>query len=126
MVKLGNWHDGIGTSRENSPNREAPNKHEKGTRRYREMIDRDSKKTDFWKNMPFTVSKPPKRTQPRRDIFHICDSCHAISLVNKHTAGRVCGECKSYTSVNSSNSFHSEEELEAFIGPHEPDRGDED
>lgn len=114
-MKFGNRHDRIGTSYENSPNREAPNRHTKGTKKYREMVDLDSKKTDFWKNMPFTFSKPPKRTRHRRDIFHVCDNCMAVNVVSKYTAGRVCGGCKKYTSVNISNTYANEEELNAFF-----------
>jgi len=111
MVKLGNWHDGIGTAAENSPNREAPNRHNKGTRKYKEMISRDVKKTDFWKDLPFTFSKPKKRTHARRDIIHLCDHCSAISVVNKYTAGRGCSKCFKYTSVNEGNTFTTEDEL---------------
>jgi len=108
---LGNWYDGIGSPSENSPNREAPNKHIKGGRRYREMIDKDSKKTDFWKNMPFTFSKPTKRTRARRDVFMVCFECNHIQMVNKHTAGKVCSKCKKYTNVGADNTYASEEEL---------------
>jgi len=121
MVKLGNWHDKIGTAAENSPHREAPNKHIKGTKKYREMIDRDSKNSDRFKNLPFTFSKPPKRTQARRDIFHVCDNCTELTTVNKNTAGRVCGGCHKYTSVNETNTFSTEEELAKFIEQHAAD-----
>jgi len=114
-MKLGNWHDKIGTDRENSPHREAPNKHIKGTKKYREMIDRDSKNADRFKNLPFKFSKPPKRTRPRRDIFHVCDCCAELTTVSKYTAGRVCPGCRKYTSVNETNTFATEEELATFI-----------
>lgn len=111
MIKLGNWHDEIGTSHENSAHREAPNKHLRGTKKYQEMIDRDSKNSDRFKNLPFKISKPPKRSQPRRDIFNICNYCRDISVVNKNTVGRVCCKCTKYTSVSSDNSYKTEEEL---------------
>lgn len=122
---LGNWYDGIGTTHENSPNREAPNKHTKGSKKYREMIDKDSKKTDFWKNMPFTFSKPPKRTQARRDIFMVCLNCHGVDMVNKHTAGRVCSHCRKYTNVGPDNTYHTEEELVAALELLEAEPSDE-
>ena len=117
-MKFGNWHDKIGTDRENSPHREAPNKHIKGTKKYLEMIDRDSKVSDRFKNLPFTFSKPLKRTQPRRDIFHVCDNCAELTAVNKNTAGRVCGGCRKYTSVNETNTFATEEELALYTKQH--------
>jgi hypothetical protein len=110
MIKLGNWHDRIGTPYENSPHREAPNKHIKGGKKYKEMIDRGSKEADK-KNLPFTFSKPPKRTQPRRDIFHLCDNCMSVAVVNKYTAGRVCSGCKNYVSINETNTFSTEKAL---------------
>jgi len=115
MVKLGNWHDKIGTSYENSPHREAPNKHTRGGKKYKEMIDRDTKNADRFKNLPFTISKPPKRTQPRRDIFMICDVCQCVDLVSKYTAGKICGKCHKYTSVNATNTYKTEEELELAL-----------
>lgn len=122
---LGNFYDGIGTSHENSQNREAPNKHTKGGKRYKEMIDRDSKKTDFWKNMPFTFSKPAKRTRARRDIFMVCFECNHVDMVSKYTAGKVCSKCKRYTNVGPDNTYQDEEELVAALEALEPDTGDE-
>ncbi len=110
MIKLGNWHDGIGTSRENSPHREAPNKHLKGSRKYKEMIDRGSKEAAK-KNLPFSFSKPPKKSKPREDIFHVCDRCGYVSMVSRYRAGQGCYGCKQFTSVNSSNTFATEEEM---------------
>lgn len=114
-MKLGNWHEGIGTSRENSPNREAPNRHVRGTKKYKEMIDRDSKRLDKYGNLPFTFSKPPKRTRPREDIFHVCELCQHISLVSKFRVGQTCPGCCKYTSVNETNTFHTEDDLEKYL-----------
>lgn len=122
---LGNWYDGIGTTHENSANREAPNKHIKGGKRYKEMIDRDSKKTDFWKNLPFTFSKPPKRTKAREDIFHICDLCNHVSMVSAYRVAHTCHSCKQYTSVNDSNKFFTEEAVTAELEARLPDTTDE-
>lgn len=121
MVKFGNWHDKIGTTHENSPNREAPNKHTRGDKKYKEMIDRDSKNADRYKNLPFSFNKPPKRTQPRRDIFMVCSKCGHVDLVNKYTAGKVCKGCKSYTDVSAANTYHTEEELMVVLESQPPD-----
>ncbi len=110
MSKLGNWHDGIGTSRENSPHREAPNKHIKGSKKYKEMIDRGTKE-DAKKNLPFSFGKPPKNSRPREDILHVCDYCGHVSMVSKYRAGQGCRGCKRFTSVNGSNTFATEEEM---------------
>jgi hypothetical protein len=114
-VDFGNWHSKIGTSAENSPNREAPNKHAMGRKKYKEMIAKDTKRIDEQGKMPFSFSKPAKTTRYREDIYHVCDKCHHISFVSKHRAGQVCGGCKGYTSVNSSNTFNTEEELDLAL-----------
>lgn len=110
-----NWHDKIGTPAENSPHREAPNRHIRGGRKYKEMIARGSREADK-KNLPFTFSKPAKRTQARKDIFHLCDHCRAVSMVGKYTAGIVCSGCNGFASVNKSNTYVTGEELEAALG----------
>ena len=114
-IDFGNWHDSIGSSAENSPNREAPNRHTRGGKKYKEMIAKDTKRIDDHGNMPFTFSKPSKRTRYREDIYHVCDKCKQISFVSKHRAGQVCRGCSSYTSVNSSNTYHTEEELDTAL-----------
>lgn len=114
-VDFGNWHSKIGTSAENSPNREAPNKHIKGGKKYKEMIAKDTKRIDSQGRMPFTFSKPAKSTRYREDIYHICDSCHHVSFVSKHRAGQVCKGCKGYTSVNKSNTYETEEEVDLVM-----------
>lgn len=113
---LGNWHDKIGTPAENSPHREAPNRHTKGGKKYKEMIDRGSKNADLFKNLPFSFSKPPKKTQARKDIFHICDHCGCVSMVSKHTVGLVCSGCREFTVVGESNRYFTKEELEVALG----------
>ena len=115
-VDLGNWHSKIGTSAENSPNREAPNKHSMGSKKYKEMIARDTKRIDTQGKMPFTFSKPPKTTRYREDIYHLCDKCQHISFVSMYRAGQVCkGDCRGWTVVNKSNTFSTEEELDARL-----------
>lgn len=125
MVKLGNWHDSIGTDRENSPNREAPNKHIRGSKKYKEMIDRDSKRSDSWGNLPFTFSKPPKRTRPIEDIFHVCDHCGYVSTVSKLRVGQECRGCKKYSRVTPDNTFNDEESLEVFLSANNTQSEDE-
>ena len=47
------------TDRESSKTREAPNRSERGRKKYLEMVDKSSKDADK-KNLPFTFSKPKK------------------------------------------------------------------
>ncbi len=118
-IDLGNWHDGIGTSRENSPNREAPNKHVKDSKKYKEMIAKDTKRIDNHGNMPFTFSKPAKKTAARKDIYHVCDNCQKITFVSKYRVGHVCSGCKKYVCVSKINTYLTEEELDAaLVGEH--------
>ena len=114
-MKLGNWHSDIGTSAENSPNREAPNKHSMGGKKYKEMIAKDTKRIDAQGRMPFTFSKPPKTTRHREDIYFVCDGCSHITFVSKYRVGQVCKGCKEYVSVNKSNTFETEEELDLAL-----------
>lgn len=122
-VDFGNWHSKIGTSAENSPNREAPNKHIKGGKKYKEMIAKDTKRIDDHGNMPFTFSKPAKRTRHREDIYFLCDSCRNITFVSKYRCGQTCSGCRQYVSVNDSNTFATEEELEARLEEIQPTNG---
>lgn len=103
MSKHGDWYSKkVGSTHENSPNREAPNKHIKGGKKYKEKISSDSRKADFWKNLPFKFSKPPKRTEARRDVYVQCCKCLNIHSVNINTISYVCGKCKSYVNVEES------------------------
>jgi hypothetical protein len=103
-----NWKNS-GTSYENSSNREAPNKHEKGSRKYREQIHRDSRSADLWKNLPFTFSKPTKKTRPKRDIYFQCEHCSQVKAINKYTCGVSCA-CGKYSSVTEGNTFKADQE----------------
>jgi len=87
------------TSRENSPNREAANAHRMGKKKYKEMIDKSSKQLDKYGNLPFTFSKPPKKTQKRRDVYYQCTNCTEITSVNKNTRGIVCPKCHKFQSI---------------------------
>lgn len=103
-----------GSSYENSDSRVAPNRHAKGDKKYKEIISRDNNGSGG-KNLPFTFIKPPRRWQPKRDIFHVCDSCFSVSLVSKNTAGKTCSGCKKWASVHSDNTFGNEEDLNTFL-----------
>jgi hypothetical protein len=103
-----------GSSYENSDSRVAANRHAKGDRKYKEVISRDNNGSSG-KNLPFSFIKPPKRWQPKRDVFHVCDLCFGVNLVNKNTAGKVCSCCGKFTKVHQDNTFDSEESLESFL-----------
>lgn len=122
-VDFGNWHNKIGTSAENSPNREAPNKHQMGRKKYKEMIAKDTKRIDEQGKMPFTFSKPAKTTRFRKDIYHLCDKCLSICFVSKYTAGKSCSGCQSWSPVNNTNTFETEEELDVRLKELEPTNG---
>lgn len=99
------------TAHENSSNRESPNRHEKGTKKYREWIQKENEQADQQGKLPFTLGKPPKRVQARRDIYHVCDFCRQITMVNRFRAGQTCTGCRQYVSVNETNTYKNEEEL---------------
>ena len=113
-LKLGNWHDSIGTKYENSPNREAPNKHLKGSKKYKDMIDRGSKAADQ-KNLPFTFSKPAKRTKAPENIYHLCFLCGHVSMVSRHRVSQTCSGCNQQTQVNKYNTYLAQEEVELAL-----------
>jgi len=92
--------------------REAPNRHEKGDKRYKEMVARDQK---ISKDLPFQFIKTPKSSQARREIFYICAGCQKIGLVNKNTVGVTCSGCKLYNRVEDVPNFASEEALEEYL-----------
>jgi len=97
-------------SREDSPHREAPNKQTRGTKKYKEWIDRESRQLDKFGNLPFTFGKPAKKTQARRDVLFQC-GCGLITAVSKNTCGIECGKCKKYQSITAANIL-TEEQLE--------------
>lgn len=105
---------GRGTSYSDSKNREAPNKHAKGSKKYKEMIQKGNKAADQ-KNLPFTFIKPPKSTQPRRDIAAVCTECRNVCMVNKNTCGTTCTQCRVYFRVDEENRFETDEALEAYL-----------
>ena len=104
-----------GTSYTDSPNREAPNKHIKGSKAYKKMIAEDTARIDREGKMPFQFIKPPRKTQQRRDIMAVCLNCTHVSMVNTNTCGVVCSHCKKYTSIGDDNKFTTEEDLNEYL-----------
>lgn len=72
--------------------REAANKVEKGARRYRERIHRESKFADDHKNLPYKFSKP-KKSKPSNTHYE-CEECSRDFWVNEDTVIVICGHCK--------------------------------
>src|SRR6185503_12503184 len=104
--------------------RDAPNRHEKGGKKYKDWIAKDTKRSDTYGNLPFQFIKPPKRFQARREIYYICLTCGTVNLVNKNTIGTTCSGCKQYNRVEESPNFSSEEELEKYLeNLNEPSEG---
>lgn len=95
-------------------NREAPNRHLKGGKKYKEMIASDSKRTDKFANLPFKFRKPPKRTEARREIYCVCPNCGSVKSVNKNTIGMTC-LCGLYIRVADSVHFDSEQGLQEYL-----------
>lgn len=102
-----------------SSSRESPNQMVRGSKKYKEWINKDSSKIDKYSNLPFTFSKPPKRTKHREDIYHVCGHCRHVTMVNKYTAGLVCPDCKRYSSVTEDSKFYNLEDLEDFFNGNE-------
>ena len=95
MISKGDMEFGL-TSKEASPNREAPNKHVKGNKKYKEMVSKGSKMADM-KNLPFSFSKP--KTSEKLGKICMCPKCEHISNVSKNTIMIVCSSCKSLYKV---------------------------
>lgn len=77
--------------------REAPNSIEKGTKRYRERIHRESKRADLYGNLPYTFSKPQKikaRTQ-----YVECDECGHHMFVTEQTVIVICSSCNNLVHI---------------------------
>ncbi len=68
--------------------REPGNKIEKGSRRYREQIHRESKAADINKSLPFKFSKPTKYKVPNRSA--LCEKCGHESSCWENTIMIVC------------------------------------
>ena len=85
-------------SKQDSPNRVAPNRLQRGDKKYKEWISNSNRNIDKYSDLPFTIGKPAKTTQARRDIYFQCD-CGNITAVNRNTCGIECGGCKRYKSI---------------------------
>ncbi len=107
---MSDFYSGRGTKYSDAKNREAPNKHAKGEKKYKEMINRGGKG-----DLPFTFTKPAKGTQARRDIAAVCTDCHNVVMVNKNTCGTTCSKCRAYFSVGEENRFETEAELDVYL-----------
>jgi len=83
--------------KETSPHREAPNRHERGGRKYKEMVAKGSKEADA-KNLPFTFSKPSRATP--MTVWCQCPTCERVSHVSKNTVMVACPDCKKLYDVD--------------------------
>lgn len=71
-----------------------------GISKHKARIDSASKEADN-KNLPFSFRKPFK---PKgRSTYIKCDSCGYISIGTTATVGKICLECKKYSSVSEVN-----------------------
>ena len=85
-----------------SKNREAPNKHEKGTKAYREWVQKESKRSDDYGNLPYQFSKP-KRDKPR-NLSVSCLHCGEVTNVTETTVAVICRQCGNLYRVSEENS----------------------
>ena len=75
--------------------RESANRMERGSKKYREMIHKDSKRIDDHANLPFTFGKPSK-PKPTNTLF-TCSNCGHESYVCEETLLVICSSCKHIT-----------------------------
>ena len=71
---------------------------EGGVNKHNERIHRESKRTDEYKNLPFSFSKPPK-PKGRSNLIS-CDNCGYITSGTTATIGIVCRNCKKFSTVS--------------------------
>jgi hypothetical protein len=77
--------------------RESANQIEKGSRKYRERIHRESKYADSHKNLPYKFSKPAKN---KPNNVHVeCKKCDRIIDVTEDTIVVICSQCKSIIKI---------------------------
>jgi hypothetical protein len=81
--------------------RESPKSQMIGTKKYREMIHKDSKRLDDSGSLPFTFSKPRKSKHETRDRQLVCP-CGQVWAIHKNVCGIVCAKCNVYRSVSDS------------------------
>ena len=70
-----------------------------GKKKYREMISKDSKRTDGNTNLPYTISKPSKM-KPLK-VHLLCGKCENGYFVSEDTLIAICGYCKHFNRVKS-------------------------
>jgi ribosomal protein S27E len=97
---------------QDSPHREAPNRHEKGTQKYREWVHKESKKSDD-RNLPYKFSKP-KRAKPR-NLRVFCTECGQQTCVTQTTVAVICSKCRKLYHITPENSGSDIEEKVALI-----------
>ena len=69
---------------------------EGGERRHNEKIHRESKFADDHKNLPFELSRPPRRGKQEP---YVCAVCGYFLYARKNTVMVACPDCKKATKV---------------------------
>ena len=77
--------------------REAGNKVEKGSRKYREWIHKESKYADTHKNLDFKFSKPRKEKARNKSVE--CENCGRELFITEDTIAVICSDCKHLNSL---------------------------
>jgi len=72
---------------------------EGGLQKHREKIHRESKFADEHKNLPFTFSKPQRKSN---EVFR-CVECGRIFSAPKNTIMCICKECNKVTKAERIN-----------------------
>ena len=90
------------TDKENSANREAANKHTRGSKKYKEMVQEQAGLADK-KNLPYNFSVPKKSSA--RNVICQCPNCEDTAAVNKNTVMVICSHCKQIYSVTEENTL---------------------
>lgn len=70
---------------------------EGGMKSLRTKIGKDIKHDRHYRDLPFSFGKPTKSKGHSR--FVKCDNCGCISTANNNTVGKICNECKKFSSV---------------------------
>ncbi|KKM97156.1 hypothetical protein LCGC14_1170840 [marine sediment metagenome] len=67
---------------------------EGGERKHNEKIHRESKFADDHKNLPFELSRPPRRG---KHVSYVCVGCGYTLFARKNTVMIACPDCKKAT-----------------------------
>ena len=73
---------------------------EGGEQRLRDKIHRESKFADDHKNLPFELSRPPRRG---KHVGFQCVECGKVLYAHKNTVMFACSNCKKATRVEMIN-----------------------